>query len=301
LSNRKICVAFTIPAPPDFSLRETILAHGWRQLLPFSWEDEAGVLERVERLSEGRGVLLTVRDAAGTLEICVSEPVTAAEEAEIRRRVSRMLQLDLPMDEFHAFCAREPKLAGVPARRQGRLLIGATLWEDIVKVILTTNTTWAQTRLMVQRIVEAYGSPLGCGSERRAFPEPERIAAVSLVEFSRVARLGYRNTAVYELAVGVGEGALDLEAWRDPDLTTAELRCRLLALRGVGPYAAACLLLYLGRYGRVNVDSWARMLVGKELGRAVSDKEVHEFFAPYGEWQALAYHFYPWREDEPAY
>jgi hypothetical protein len=60
-------------------------------------------------------------------------------------------------------------------------------------------------------------------------------------------------------------------------------------------------MIYLGRYERVNVDSWARMMVSKELGRPVSDKEVHQFFAPYGEWSGLVYHFFPWKEDEPAY
>jgi hypothetical protein len=60
-------------------------------------------------------------------------------------------------------------------------------------------------------------------------------------------------------------------------------------------------MIYSGRYDRVNVDSWARMMVGKELGRSVTDKEVHAFFEPYGEWKALVYHFYNWRQAEPDY
>ena len=60
-------------------------------------------------------------------------------------------------------------------------------------------------------------------------------------------------------------------------------------------------MIYLGRYDRVNVDSWARTMVGKELGRPVMDKQAHAFFEPYGEWKALVYHFYKWREDPPAY
>ena len=61
------------------------------------------------------------------------------------------------------------------------------------------------------------------------------------------------------------------------------------------PYAASCLMIYLGRYERVNVNSWARTLVGQELGRTVTDKEAHSFFEEYGKWKALVYHFYPWR------
>ncbi len=47
----------------------------------------------------------------------------------------------------------------------------------------------------------------------------------------------------------------------------------------------------------INVDSWARTLVGKELGRPVTDAEVHAFFEDYAPWRGLAYSFYNWRPD----
>jgi hypothetical protein len=52
---------------------------------------------------------------------------------------------------------------------------------------------------------------------------------------------------------------------------------------------------YLGRGDHINVDSWARTLVGKELGRPVTDAEEHTFFAEYVPWRGLAYSFYGWR------
>ena len=123
--------------------------------------------------------------------------------------------------------------------------------------------------------------------------------AVSLDEFGEQARMGYRNASVHKIAVEVAEGRLDIESWNDRSITTEDLYKRLLSLPGIGPYAASCLLIYLGKYDRVNADSWARTLVGKELGRKVTDKEVHQFFAPHGKWQALAYHFYRWKPDDP--
>ncbi len=287
-----------VPVPPDFSFAETLAAHGWRELLPFTWDEDAGVLERVERLSDGRVALLSIRAAdPDTVAVSASEDTpTSAATALVRR----MLQLDLPVDRFHEFCRDHPKLCHVPARRQGRLLVCPTVWEDCVKVICTTNTTWTQTKAMTARLVNAYGSPWPSDPARRAFPTPAQIAAAPFGEFCAAARLGYRNAAVYSLAVDIGEGRTDLETLTDSSVATPDLWKRLLALRGVGPYAASCLMIYLGRYGRVNVDSWARMMVTQELGRPVTDKEVHEFFAPYGDWQALAYHFYPWKAEEPA-
>lgn len=284
-----------LQTPANFSLVETIEAHGWHQLSPFRWDREEGVLERVEELAMGRVHLLRLSEPKpGSLRL---EGAEGTARAEIEARVRRMLQIDLPLEEFHAFCQDRPKLAHVPERKQGRMLRCPTLWEDTVKVILTTNTTWAQTKAMTARILHHYGALCPADTERRAFPGPERIAADSLERFAEVARVGYRAAAIHGLASEIQSGKLDLEALQTESLDASTLRKRLLALRGVGPYAAATLLLYLGRGEHINVDSWARMLVGKELGRPVSDAEVHAFFADYAPWRGLAYNFYAWRPD----
>ena len=283
--------------PDDFSFHETVHAHGWRDLDPFRWQGDTGTLERIERTTNGEIRRISIRDTGvNRLEI---ETDGKADAAEIRAMVRRILQLDVNIQEFHAYCAARDHLAAIPGRRQGRMLRGASLWEDTVKVILTTNTTWAQTKSMTRRFVAEWGDCRADDSDCRAFPTPERIAALELSEFADRAKVGYRAAALHELAAAI-VGGLELEDWNRCDLPTDALRKRLLALRGVGPYAAACLLLYLGRPDRVNSDSWARTLVGRELGRPVSDAEVHAFFEPYGAWRGLVYHFYPWRSPDPA-
>jgi N-glycosylase/DNA lyase len=181
------------------------------------------------------------------------------------------------------------------------MLRSPTLFEDVLKVIATTNTTWSQTKGMVARIVDGFGVPLPGDPGRKAFPTPERIADVSIDEFAAKARMGYRDASAHRIATEIAAGRLDLESWQDPGISSPDLYKRLLALPGIGPYAASCLMIYVGRYDRVNVDSWARMMVGKELGRSVDDKEVHAFFEKYGDWKGLVYHFYNWKEAEPEY
>ena len=282
-----------IKSPNDFSFAECLNAHGWKSLHPFAWDGATSTLERVEEFEPGNAVLLRIRATESFVEVETDGDV---DENEVVRRVLHMLQLDLAIDGFHAYCVESPQLLHIPATRQGRMLRSPTLFEDVLKVICTTNTTWTQTISMVARIVDAYGTPLASDPARKAFPTPLQIVEDSLEEFSGKARLGYRNASAYKIASDVASGTLVLESLRDPDLTSHELYKRLIALPGVGPYAASCLMIYLGRYDRVNVDSWARTLVGKELGRPVSDKEAHAFFEEYGDWKALVYHFYPWRE-----
>ena len=281
-----------IQTPDDFSFAETTSAHGWRGLAPFAWNDEESSLEYIHQYPSGRTSSIRISEING--EVIVD---SNADPEETMAVVRRMLQLDLPMGDFHKYCSGHEKFAHVPRLKQGRMLVSPTVFEDVVKVICTTNTTWAQTKSMVARIADAYGAPDPLEPSRKAFPTPEQILSDNLEEFSAKAKLGYRNASVYKIASDIAAGILDLEELRSPEITTADLNKRLLTLPGVGPYAASCLMIYLGRYERVNVDSWARTLVGKELGRSVMDKEVHAFFEEFGEWRALVYHFYPWRED----
>lgn len=281
----------SIKKPTDFDLLECVQAHGWRRLRPFRWVDETQTLERIEEFNPGETTLLRITTAGDRLDVDVDAAVS---EPQVVRRVDTMLQLDIAIDRFHEFCRQHPVLADIPTRRQGRLLRCPTLFEDVCKVIATTNTTWSQTIGMSTRLVENFGTG------GIAFPRPEQIASVTLDDFAALAKMGYRNAAVHKISTDIADGQLDLETLRDPALTSADIYKRLLTLPGIGPYAASCLMIYLGHYDRVNVDSWARMMVGKELGRAVVDKEVHAFFEPYGEWKALVYHFYPWQEAGPA-
>ncbi len=280
---------FRLAAPSDFSLLETVSAHGWRRLLPFQWEEETQTLSRAEALSDGRVIVLKISAADGGGAVQVQTD-TDCDPEEAAAWVNRMLQLDLPLDDFHAYCRTRPELAHLAECRRGRLLRCPTLWEDAVKVIATTNTTWAQTIAMTARLVGEFGT------EGRTFPAPAQIAAAPLDDFAAKARMGYRAAYVHSIAAALCGGTLGLEAWQTEDPTADELRKRLLSLRGIGPYGAACLLLYLGKPAHVNSDSVARAALSQELGRSVTDKEVHAFFEGHGQWRGLVYNFYPWRE-----
>jgi 3-methyladenine DNA glycosylase/8-oxoguanine DNA glycosylase len=208
-----------------------------------------------------------------------------------------MLALAQDLSAFYAAAAGEPRLAHVRDRAQGRILRSATLFEDVVKTILTTNTAWHGTVRMVGRVVSCYGDPVTGDTTRRAFPSPARLAAAGEDALRAEAGLGYRAPYVAELARTVAAGDLDLEAYKDTDLPTPELRKRLLAIKGVGDYAAASLLMLLGRYDWLPVDSWARKMVSNEWhgGNPIGRAEVEAAFERWGRWKGLAYWFWDWQ------
>jgi 3-methyladenine DNA glycosylase/8-oxoguanine DNA glycosylase len=295
-------VEWTLAARSPFSLGAVVGSHGWVQLAPFARDEATGGLRRVERLASGQVVELRIWEAPDGVQVEVAGALTGAEQAEVSDKVAWMLGSEQDFTAFYALARQEPKLAGVVEKAQGRLLRSPTLFEDVVKTILTTNTAWSGTKRMVGSLVARFGSPLLGGAAtpqdhaRWAFPAPEQVAASDEAMLRGEVRLGYRAPYVVELARSVASGALNLEGLKHTDLPTFELRKRLLALKGVGAYAAANLLMILGRYDFLPVDSWALKMVSHEWhgGEPVSASEVEAAFAHWGEWKGLAYWFWDW-------
>jgi 3-methyladenine DNA glycosylase/8-oxoguanine DNA glycosylase len=98
------------------------------------------------------------------------------------------------------------------------------------------------------------------------------------------------------LARSVASDTLDLEALKTDDLPTVQLRKHLLAIKGVGGYAVANLLMLLGRYDFVPVDSWALKMVSHEWynNEQIEQAQVEAVFERWGEWKGLAYWFWDW-------
>lgn len=286
----------TLPARPPFSLPTVVRSHGWIRLAPFVENGHTGGLTYVGQLDSGQVVEMFVQEVPGGVRVEVDAQLSEAEGAQIARQVTWMLGLDQDFSTFYALARQEPNLAQAEARAQGRLLRSPTLFEDTVKTILTTNTSWTGTIRMVQALVSQFGAPLPADPARRAFPIPERLAATDAETLRSAAGLGYRAPYVLELARSVASGALDLEGFKSAGIPTPQLRQQLLAVKGVGDYVAANLLMLLGRYDFVPVDSWALRLVSHEwyAGQPVGRAEVEAAFEPWGEWKGLAYWLWDW-------
>ena len=112
--------------------------------------------------------------------------------------------------------------------------------------------------------------------------------------------MGYRAPAIHQLAVRVASGQLDLESLKGSDMPTLELRKELMRISGVGPYAAANLLMILGRHDFIPIDSSALAAVSYEWykGGPVTAKEVEKKFAKWGEFKGLAFWFWDWKIDQ---
>jgi 3-methyladenine DNA glycosylase/8-oxoguanine DNA glycosylase len=307
---------FILPARKPFNLLSAVKSHGWYQLAPFYFDEEMNTLHYVLQLSNGRVVELKLRDATDGINI-ETDKLDKSERGEVADKVTWMFGLDMDFSRFYTASRGEPKLARVKQRSLGRVLRSPTLFEDVVKTILTTNTLWGATKNMTRKLVNEFGTALpkehrdnvsgGSSSSRpaveapnqKAFPNPASIAASRPNVLKEVVRVGYRAPAIHQLAVRIASGQLDLESLKKSTLPTLELRKGLLTINGVGPYAAANLLMILGRHDFIPIDSYALKMVSHEWyeGKPVTAKEVEKRFEKWGEFKGLAFLFWDWKDN----
>ena len=275
--------------PVDFA--RTALSHGVADLPPNTIAPDGSQVEAALRVGERAWLVRVVPTGPGAARIDAPVRVPPARiRPALVAQVRHMLRLDEDLSAFYAAAAIEPTLAWVTAGA-GRMMRSPTVFEDLVKTICTTNCTWSATVRMVSAIVSELGVPAAGAPERRSFPS----GAVALAEadesfFRDVAKAGYRGAYLRTLAAEVAEGRLDLESLNDPARDDTEVAEQLLALPGVGPYATAHMMMLLGRYRRLILDSWTRPTYRRLAGRPrITDKGIERAFRRYREFAGLAF------------
>ena len=217
---------------------------------------------------------------------------------ELLRTLRRVLNLDEDLSSFYAVAAADADLAWA-AQGAGRMLRSPTVFDEVVKTICTTNCAWSATVRMTTALVENLGEP-SAGNHGRAFPTPAAMAEADEAFYRDVVRAGYRGAYLRTIAAQVAAGELDLEELVDPELEDRDVAERLRALPGVGPYAAAHVMMLLGRYSSLVLDSWTRPKYAGLVGRKkVADSTIIRRFRRYGRFAGLAFWLFLTRDWVP--
>ena len=303
---------FQLAVPAPFELPLALTGHGWYDLAPHDYVAgdsrfttviavrEAAVDVAIEVAHHGNrdktaaaGGLKRTRHLAIQVEgaaIAGGAIGGAAARTTVKRALRRMLRLDHDFAPFFARCAERPTVEWAARRGGGRLLASATLFEDLMKILFTTNCSWAATKGMAARLCAAIGPRAPSG--RSAFPTPAACAATDDAFWRDTVRAGYRGKAARRLAERFVSGEIDeatLAGTKLATLATPELRERLLSLAGFGPYAAGLALRLLGRHDDLALDSWcrARLATLANRKRPPSDRAVARRYARYGDDRGL--------------
>ena len=304
------------PAGEPIDLARTIDSHGFSDLDPMRLDAAASTLELTvfagtsqdgsRTTSQPRRIRISPGSGA-TVQLEILGPrIGARAQTQVVAAARHVLRLDQDLSGFYAATAGDPDLAWV-ASGAGRMLQSPTAFEDVVKTVCTTNCSWGATRRMVSALVSELGTPAlgGLGSSTNAFPTADSMANAPERFYRDEVRAGYRGVYLIELARRVAHGEVDLEAMAaasSADLSDDDLERTLIELPGVGPYAAAHIMMTMGRNSRLILDSWTRPTYAKLIGRSkpVADATIQRRFRRYGDHAGLAFWLFltrDWVED----
>jgi N-glycosylase/DNA lyase len=168
----------------------------------------------------------------------------------------------------------------------GLRLLRQDPWECLASFILSSTKQIVQIRQIVSLLCQRFGEPIGEFGLRwqseaatalspavklsksgvalrlppqskivpHSFPSPERLAMCSEAEL-RECKMGFRAPSLLNAARQIAEGKLDLAKLRALDCAGA--KNELMALRGVGPKIADCVLLFAYGFDTAfPVDVW---------------------------------------------
>ncbi|MCS7072469.1 MAG: hypothetical protein NZM00_13260, partial [Anaerolinea sp.] len=149
-----------------------------------------------------------------------------------------------------------------------------------------------QAQIAERWLIATYGDPVaGADAPVRAFPTPERIAALTVDDLRPLKITFIRMARLIDLARQIADGRLDLEALRDQPFDDAYARIRQIA--GVGHWTAAWAFirargdfLPLGRADvalRAAVNHYAHGQRGR-----IAVEALDAYFRPFGAWAGLA-------------
>ncbi|HEY5221569.1 MAG TPA: AlkA N-terminal domain-containing protein [Microbacteriaceae bacterium] len=181
-------------------------------------------------------------DTAGTIaatvtfaadHVMVTADTDATGAARLTPVLRRWLDLDADPDAVYRTLRDDPIIGPLVVVRPGLRVIGyPDGFEAAVTTVLGQQVSVAAGRTFAGRLTAAYGVP-GPGG-MTVFPAPYALAAATPDELQRAIGLtGSRARTLHSLAEACAAGLIIA-----PNTDHAEVRRRLLALHGIGPWSA---------------------------------------------------------------
>lgn len=296
---------FPINPPRDYLLHRDACSYGYFLLWPNHWDPATRTVTRALDLPSGPALLRVTQPdprRGKPLAVEASRVLDRPDRAHAHAALRRMLRLDEDHRVLRDFHKADPRWK---RDGRGRLMRSPTLFEDVVKTVTSCNVHWPSTIVMNRRLCEVLGTRASAdGPVTHTFPSPRKLARTRPATLRARCRTGYRDQRLVELARLFANGEINPAWFEDPATPDDAIHKALLALPGIGPYAAANVMQLLGRYARLPLDTESVRHGKVVLGMTGTDKEimarVGQHFAPFGPHAFRSYWFELWAYYERA-
>ena len=149
--------------------------------------------------------------------------------------------------------------------------------EMLFSFIISQNNNIPRIKKIINALCDSLGETKTYGEKSyKAFPTAKSLSGRDLNFYSALG-LGYRASYILDTAKLLSDG-LALSEFES--LSTAELKKRLLSIRGIGPKVADCIALFgFHRTDSFPVDTWIEKLYREDFNGKITDRnKITKFF-----------------------
>lgn len=280
----------TLNLPADFRPED---------ILQFHRRDRSGLAERVQDgmpqkgiAWDGRPACLCIRFDGERAEVALSidgEPA-GLDGGALRDLARRMLGLTQPIAAFEEAHRAHPLLGRLIERRRGlRVPLTATPFEALTWAVTGQQISVTAAVSLRRKLIEAAGvrhsSGLFC------YPDARAVAGLSEADLGRA---GYSKTKALTLSILsrlAADGELPLNAWLIDAPPIDDIRERLSAIRGIGPWTIHYALLrgYGWLDGSLHGDAGVRRALQGLLAMSekITEDQARHWLTLFAPWRAL--------------
>ncbi|WP_052807305.1 DNA-3-methyladenine glycosylase 2 [Risungbinella massiliensis] len=252
------------------------------------YQELDGTCYRVYTLGKRKIVVGTRESKEDQLEVEINGSISNQEKEELIRQLKHSYQLDLDLTPIQRRWEQDSPLYSLVKEREGmRILLDPTLFECLIKTIISQQIHIKVAQTMLTRFLEKIGEKITFrGTTLFAFPSAEKVAQYDYEDLQALSFSRRKAEYILDLSRAIAEGKLDLE--KLGELDDVALIKRLTQERGIGRWTAECLLLF--GYGRGSMlpaaDIGLRNAIQERyyLDHQPTEKEVRELasqWSPY--------------------
>lgn len=192
-------------------------------------------------------------------------------------QVDDNLILNVNKEEFHKFWIKyfdletdyekicndfkkiNPILKSACEKFSGIRILRQDPWETICSFIISQNNNIPRIKKIIERLCVLFGDKIS--EDEYSFPRAETISKLSIDDLSPI-KSGFRAKYILDAAQKIESNSVDLEYIKSCDFL--EAKNILMAINGVGPKVAECVLLYgFHRLEAFPMDVWMKKISNK--------------------------------------
>ena len=216
--------------------------------------------------------------------------VGAGEQAELERLLRHMLGLDQPIEAFERTHATHPQLGPLIVRNAGlRVPQAASPFEALSWAIVGQQVSLGAAVALRRKLIQAAGRRHSSGL--MCYPDASSLVQLDTATLRAAGCSQTKAEALLTLSRLVVDGSLPLDHWLESPVVD-EIRARLLAIRGIGPWTVNYALLrgFGWMDGSLHGDAAVRRNLQHLLGLPgrMGETEAQRWLEAFSPWRALA-------------